>query len=403
MSPDLTRSLHDAVDTGPDDSPFDVTSLTGRIRRRRTVRAGVRGGVAVGAAGAVALGAVYAGGRQPYSALPAARADAGPGTCGSDIGLLPLGDTAAARLVPFASEGSWNSYSPDVVDPGTELARLGGRTLSTVLVRRLSAEARDAAIAARVDDATEKLADAEARRESERNQPAGSVPAADGRVQSLDLAVDFARRQLEDATDPTTLSGVGDELHSQILVTHGTTVVATDTDPGATVHDLWNATGGGAQAVTVLNTDLSTCTSPGEPGGIPLPAGEYAVYVSYDAADGKRAATGPWPVTLLTPLPAPTALPEGFPVDDVPLVGGRLLSANPLSLSSGDGWGLEIAVEGDDAVTEAIRALGEDEPLAPTGTFTPDGYYQVGDWEVRVAAAVSASGEPSVIYTVRPR
>ena len=49
MSPDLTRALRDAVDTGPDDSPLDVLSLTGRIRRRRTVRAGVRSGVAVGA------------------------------------------------------------------------------------------------------------------------------------------------------------------------------------------------------------------------------------------------------------------------------------------------------------------------------------------------------------------
>ena len=74
MSPDLTRSLHDAVDTGPDDSPFDVATLTGRIRRRRTVRAGVRGGVAVGAVGAVAFGAVYVGGRQPP-----VRAPRGPG------------------------------------------------------------------------------------------------------------------------------------------------------------------------------------------------------------------------------------------------------------------------------------------------------------------------------------
>ena len=97
MSPDLTRSLHDAVDTGPDDSPFDVATLTGRIRRRRTVRAGVRGGVAVGAVGAVAFGAVYVGGRQPLSVLPAARADAAPGTCGSDIGLLPDGRPRSCR------------------------------------------------------------------------------------------------------------------------------------------------------------------------------------------------------------------------------------------------------------------------------------------------------------------
>ena len=111
MSPDLTRALHDAVDTGPDDSPFDVLSLTGRIRRRRTVRAGVRGGVAVGAVGAVALGAVYVGGRDPLSVLPAARADAAPGTCGSDIGLLPVAEPGRVGLLP-STDGSWCMDEP---------------------------------------------------------------------------------------------------------------------------------------------------------------------------------------------------------------------------------------------------------------------------------------------------
>jgi hypothetical protein len=334
---------------------------------------------------------VYVGGRDPYSALPAARADAAPGTCGSDIGALLDGDPSTARLVSFAFNGSWSESSEVAVgEEGTELARLMGRTLNTVLVRRLSEETRAAAVADKVQEAKEQLAAAEALQES----------GTQGRVQSPELAVQFAQRQLEEATRQTSsLSGVGDELHSQVLVTHGTTVVGTDTDPGAIMQDRWTSAGSGEDATTIVSSSLSTCAAPGEPGGDPLPAGEYGVWVSYETGDGERAVTGPWSVTLLTPPPAPTGLPAGFPVDDVPLVGGRLLSAG----RSGDGWGVEIAVDGDDAVSEAIRALGEPTPLVPTVSFSPYGYYPVGDWEVHVAASVSADGEPSVVYAIRPR
>ena len=74
----------------------------------------------------------------------------------------------------------------------------------------------------------------------------------------------------------------------------------------------------------------------------------------------ERAVAGPWSLTLLDMPPAPTGLPEGFPVDDVPLVGGRLVSVSPMRGASGEGWSVEIAVDGDDAAKEAVRLLGDD-------------------------------------------
>ena len=199
MSPDLTRALHDAVDTGPDDSPFDVPSLTGRIRRRRTVRAGVRGGVAVGAVGAVAFGAVYVGGRQPLSVLPAARADAAPGTCGSDIGLLPMADPGRVGLLP-STDGSWYQEDPSAVpQQGTHLGTLLGRAMSPVLVRELSPSARDAAVADLVRSANETLAAAEERRAAVMADPPDAVPLTAGQVAALDRGVEVARQQLEAA------------------------------------------------------------------------------------------------------------------------------------------------------------------------------------------------------------
>jgi hypothetical protein len=151
---------------------------------------------------------------------------------------------------------------------------------------------------------------------------------------------------------------------------------------------------------TLIGTDT---TSPYSITWSSVPVGSYSLTaVATDNGNATTTSTAV-SITVSNAPPPPTGLPAGFPVDDVPLVGGRLLSATAQGSGVNKGWGVEIAVDGDDAVTEAIRALGEPEPLVPTVDFTPDGYYPVGDWEVRVAAAVSADDEPSVVYTIRPR
>jgi hypothetical protein len=401
MSPDLTRSLHDAVDTGPDDSPFDLATLTGRIRRRRTVRAGVRSGVAVGAVGAVALGAVYVGGRQPHSVLPAARTDAAPGTCGSDIGLIPTADPGAVGLM--GPPDLYTDLSVTIPAPGTSLGRYLGRTLDPLLLRDMPPEARAAAFAAAVSEATEALADAEARRESETSGGAALSP---GEVAALDRAVEAAHQRLEEAEvspvissrDGTmTLDGL-DDPGTALLVTHGSTVVAADPAP-LTGRSSWLASVEQSSVMSDVDTELRTCASPGDPGDVPLPAGEYGVYVSYEEA-GDRVVAGPWPLTLVTASsPDEALLPAGFPVDAVPLVGGRLLAANP---ASGGGWQVEIAVDGDDAVSEAVRLLGGDAETASTAGFLHEGHVVVPGWDVRVASSTSDDDEPTVGYTIRP-
>lgn len=399
MSPDLTRALRDAVDTGPDDAPFDVLTLTGRIRRRRTVRAGVRGGVAVGAAGAVAFGAVYVTGRQPSSVLPAARADAEPGTCGSDIGLLPTADPGRVGLLP-STDGSWYVAEPATVpEAGTDLGTLLGRVMSPVLVRELSPAARDAAVAELVRSANETLAAAEERRASRLAGPPGGVPLTPGEVDALDRGVEVARQQLELAQTSETITGVGDELDSQVLVTHDGTVVVSDADPSPDPRYSWMSSSDRSVVMGLTDTELITCATDEDAGGVPLPAGEYSVYVSYAEAGG-RAVAGPWSLTLVDMPPVPTGFPEGFPVDDVPLIGGRLVSVTPTGGSSGEGWNVVIAVDGDDAAREAVRLFGDDRTTYPALAPPPGITFPVAGWEVGVAASTSEDGEPTVVYSI---
>ena len=401
MSPDLARALHAAVDGGPDDAPFDVGTLTGRIRRRRTVRAGVRSGVAVGAVGAVAIGAVQVGSRDPYSALPAARADAAPGTCGSDIGLIPTADPPTVGLL--TSPYGTTDLSASLPAPGTSLGRYLGRTLDPLLVREMPPEARAAAFATAVRYASTALADAQERRDK---KASGSVPLSPGQLAALDRAVEAARQELEQAEESpyitgdegsVTLDGL-DDPRTALLVTHGGTVVATDPAPLASGTSHWFASVQQSSVTNLVDTELRTCASPGDPGDVPLPAGEYAVYVSYEEA-GDRVAAGPWPLTLLTARsPSEAELPAAFPADAVPLVGGRLLAVSPAS----GGWDVEIAVDGDDAAAVALRLLGDDVATASAIGFTHEGRVRVDGWEVQVASSTSDDGEATVVYTIRP-
>lgn len=86
MSRLLSRTLHDAVDLGRPDADLAVDALAGRIRRRRTARAGGRAAVGVGAAGAVAVGAVQVAERQGATV---AADGSGADLCGVAVESLP--------------------------------------------------------------------------------------------------------------------------------------------------------------------------------------------------------------------------------------------------------------------------------------------------------------------------
>lgn len=150
----------------------------------------------------------------------------------------------------------------------------------------------------------------------------------ESRIRELDGAVRLAQQAVEQAHAGLPVFGLEDDLHTEVLVTHGGIVVATDArHAGSPETSWWTSPVDPTVATTMLNVDLSTCASPGDPGGVPLPGGEYSVYLQYDQVTGDRAVAGPWPLTLLTAPPAPTDLPAGFPVDEVPVIGGRLVSA----------------------------------------------------------------------------
>ena len=222
--------------------------------------------------------------------------------------------------------------------------------------------------------------------------PPDAVPLTAGQLDALDRGVEAARRQLEVAESSEPISGVGDELDSRILITHDGTVVASDADPSPGEGYTWSSSLDRSVVIGHHQHGAEHLRDRRGPRRRAVPAGEYSVYVSFAEAGG-RAVAGPWSLSLLAMPPAPTGFPEGFPVDDVPLIGGRLVSATPMDGSSGEGWGVEIAVDGDDAATEAVRLLGDDR-VDQLGASAPARHYLLrGGVEVGVAASTSADGE----------
>ena len=395
MSPDLTRALHDAVDTGPDDHPFDVSSLTSRIRRRRTVRAGVRGGVAVGAAGAVALGAVQLGARQPGSVLPAARAGAEPAACGSDIGSLAA---APDSSVGFSGRGT---YEEEPI-----AARRGGR-LGTFAVHPVTlgvvvpATAADLGLPSdrsllevQLEALTQNLVAAEA--------GGDGTPQTDPKhIEVLREQIGVLRVRLEESA--TQITPAREPLDLQALVTSGTTVVSTSAlDADATWSVLY-----GSSAVHTLALDLLTCATPDSPGGAPLPAGTYSVYLTYrPGPDDAAVVVGPASLAVSDPTPV-AGLPSDFPVG-LEILGDRVVTARQDEPTGR--WVVVTARDGDDNVaaaaamlglghhetSDAIRGVG-DERVAE-GTFIGE----VGDWSVRIASSTTDDGEPTIVYTLTP-
>ena len=103
--------------------------------------------------------------------------------------------------------------------------------MSPVLVRELSAAARDAAVAELVRSANETLAAAEERRAAVMADP--PVPSRSPPARSPHWTEEARSRAAARGRgrSPEPISGTGDELDSQILITHDGTVVASDADP----------------------------------------------------------------------------------------------------------------------------------------------------------------------------
>lgn len=95
-----------------------VQRITARVRRRRALHAGAGAAAAAGAVGAVGLGA---GLLAPGPSLPAARPDAAPGTCGSDVGRLPAADGTVETMVGVPSGDGLAAFTS-----GSHLGTWGG-------------------------------------------------------------------------------------------------------------------------------------------------------------------------------------------------------------------------------------------------------------------------------------
>lgn len=114
------------------------------------------------------------------------------------------------------------------------------------------------------------------------------------------------------------------------------------------------AADGTVDTFSAVSADLAPCPTAGTtPANVP--AGTYTVQYLVQGADGpRRSVAGPWLVTLLDP-PAAVTLPDGYPSGDAPVISGKLLVAVPRT--DHDGWVVQVAVDGDDAVTRAAGAL----------------------------------------------
>lgn len=340
MSFDLARALHDAVDDGPgprtgtgpvgtlSDDRDVVGHLASRIRRRRAVRAGVRGGVGLATAGAVAIvGGQIAGRRGLGDALPAAVPGAEPGTCGSDV--AALGPSTGTDAIGIAAVGTaWSDGASWTVDSSADLGVLRGRELSTVV----TAGAPEGGSAG----------------------PVFLVVTHDGTVVS-DLP------PVTDLTGTATLT-VGAE--------GATSWVSLGEDARLT---FTGGLGGVPNSSSAATEALVTCTVPGaDTSDAPLPAGDYEVYAYQDTVSSvgvtERRVEGPWSLTLLDQEGSPVILPPGFP-QDLPVVDGTLVDSVTLDGTTDDGWLATVEVDGTDGLTRAVRAL-ESSGFSASGATT---------------------------------
>lgn len=143
-------------------------------------------------------------------------------------------------------------------------------------------------------------------------------------------------------------------------------------------------------------------------GDASVPVGSYDAYI---AQPGGATFVGPSPVDLVAAPPAAAVLPEGFPLDDVPLPDGVLMSASD---NPEGGWRVGVRVVGDavgDAYDPLVAAQTEflepsDPYRAPGGVDPdrfPDGAFLVRDrWLVAITTAPTDDGAVLLTYDVVP-
>lgn len=335
MTIDLGRALRDAVDGGPQGAgPWDgadrLARLTSRVRRRRAARVVTTSAVGLGAACAVSAAAVswsspdqrdappVAGSPSPENGDPVPPADPVPWSASALCGAV-ISPTSGAVTVSLGAPG---------VEPDLELV---GRSIGPVPVW-LDVQA-DAA----VDRASSALDDAQV------------VVVSGGRVVAV----------ADDAA----------------------TVVSSDAGLLAMLRARQQETPGGSG-------DLESCpAAPGATAGLAghvPPAGDYTLHgvvdlIGADSVASERFVSAGVPLTLLPeqpPLPAGTpGIPEGYPVDVVPVVGGTVTDSDHFT-SNRESWKVVVEVEGDDALSRAVSALGSTgtglwDQLTGTGSSAP--------------------------------
>lgn len=360
MSTDLTRALHDAVDVplAGGRPALDTTGLAARVRRRRAVRAGVRGTVGLGAAGAVALGAATLA-RSDAAGLPAAVPGAEPGACGSSADSLASTDGDFSIEVVGAGVGviGASTWQHDSRSP---LGSLQGRELAVSFSTVLHA----------APGATAEL-----------------VPSLD---EPPHLAV------VHDGT-VVSVPGPARRTPAQEAVDAQARLDPSGLNPG----------GPGSSAPRELLVDLAACGTDGEP----LPPGRYDVYAWTDAASpGERVVDGPWELELLERATTPVPLPAGFPAD-VPLVPGELVEAVTLDGTTASGWLVTVGVAGTDGRQRALRALADagytvaSAELRDGGLTPQSGLTTLVDEQhvVELAETVGTAHDRELTYRIRER
>ncbi len=380
MSTRLDLALHDLADAAGDASTFGdphalrtvatVSRLTGRVRRRRTARGAGTAAVAASAAGAVALVGPHLG----TDVSPAVDPDAAPGTCGSSLSALPLADDED----PTVEASAWMS------EDGLGVLRDGGLG------------AWQGATAELMASVTQTVVD-------------GTAPAVAATLLLTDGDVVVAVADAAVPASAVTAAPVGTSAGED-----QTTVVV---DPGdGTVPEVrWTTAGGDGRSVASARTvrlPLTSCA------GEPLPAGRYevrgaaAVLGIADAHGEPHLGSESWWIDIAKDQPPVTGLPDGFPTD-VPLIGGRLVSAQ----RHGDGWAAEVATPGDDRLTVAsdlvatvaVSGAGRSSFTVTGGhespqveMFASQGAVVVPGWTVQIRESTTPDGRESVVYVLTP-
>ena len=308
MTLNLSARLRDAVDgpghgldavVGEDPAGFDLATLSTRIRRRRRARVTVLSAVGVTTAGAVALSGSLVVGSRGADDRPAEPAAAvalppiGRQLCGHDPAELAGVDTTS-RLAPGTTTLSDDGNGNLVVGAGgDDLGEIAGRRLAASVVS---------------------------------SEPSGM--AAGSLV---------------------------------VLTSAGTVVAVGELEPEGSGGETFFESS--AATVEPVTADLAPC--PTAQGTTPdrVPNGAYSVVYLVPATDGGgaqglvRAEPDGLSVTLLD-LPAPvTGLPDAYPADEVPVVGGTLLGVHEGGVLAHDGWQVQVAVAGDDGLTRVAQAL----------------------------------------------